>query len=162
MKLKEAIKDPAFWLEDIQNEIYGEMSDYKEISQKSQNEIAEDMNVSKGYISQVLKGNFNYTLKKLIELSLAIGKVPILKFITPDSYVSNRINIERYFENINNVEKNTLKQNFDYQKMTSSNTEEIEMAGQCKITTLPSHTTFSFITDSSNIVKGVENVGYGT
>ena len=36
--------------------------------------------VSKGYISQIIKGEVNYTLKKLIEISLAIGKAPIIEF----------------------------------------------------------------------------------
>jgi len=27
-----------------------------------------------------MKGEFNYTLKKLIELSLAVGKAPVLEF----------------------------------------------------------------------------------
>ncbi|MCL4483071.1 MAG: hypothetical protein M1445_10785 [Bacteroidetes bacterium] len=38
------------------------------------------LGVSKGYISQVMKGEFNYTLKKLIELSLAVGKAPVISF----------------------------------------------------------------------------------
>ena len=46
----------------------------------TQNQFAEQLGVSKGYVSQVMKGEFNYTLKKLIELSLAVGKAPVLEF----------------------------------------------------------------------------------
>ena len=46
----------------------------------TQNQFAEQLGVSKGYVSQVMKGEFNYTLKKLIELSLAVGKAPVIVF----------------------------------------------------------------------------------
>src|SRR6185295_15656137 len=46
----------------------------------NQTQLAERLHVTKGYISQILKGEFNYTLKKLIELSLAIGKVPRIDY----------------------------------------------------------------------------------
>jgi transcriptional regulator with XRE-family HTH domain len=46
----------------------------------NQTQLAEKSGVSKGYLSQVLKGEFNYTLKKLIELSLAINKVPQIEY----------------------------------------------------------------------------------
>src|SRR5690606_38474604 len=36
--------------------------------------------VSKSYLSQVLNGNFDHKLSKLIELSLAIDKIPMIKF----------------------------------------------------------------------------------
>ena len=42
--------------------------------------FASQLGVTKGYISQVMKGEFNYTLKKLIELSLAVSKAPVLSF----------------------------------------------------------------------------------
>ena len=35
---------------------------------------------AKGYDLQIMKGDFNYTLKKLIELSLAVGKAPVIVF----------------------------------------------------------------------------------
>jgi len=53
------------------------MSIYAETTQP---QFAEQLGVSKGYVSQVMKGEFNYTLKKLIELSLAIGKAPVIIF----------------------------------------------------------------------------------
>jgi len=50
----------------------------------TQTQLAEHLGVTKGYVSQVLKGEFNYTLRKLIELSLAVGKVPTLSFTSMD------------------------------------------------------------------------------
>jgi transcriptional regulator with XRE-family HTH domain len=73
-------KTPEYWLEAIQNELYQQVVDYMEKEKINQTELANKLGVSKGYISQILKGQFNYTLKKLIELSLAIGKVPNIQF----------------------------------------------------------------------------------
>ena len=51
------------------------------VNNLTQQDMAKKMGVSSAYISQVLNGNFNFTLKKLIELGLAIGKVPIIEFV---------------------------------------------------------------------------------
>jgi transcriptional regulator with XRE-family HTH domain len=54
----------------------------------NQNDMAKKLNVSRGYLNQVLNGNFNFTLKKLIELSLAMNKIPSIKFEKIKSKVS--------------------------------------------------------------------------
>ena len=74
------IRTPEYWLETIQNEIYCQVSTYLKDNNLTQSQLAIQLGVSKGYISQVMKGEFNYTLKKLIELSLAVGKAPVMVF----------------------------------------------------------------------------------
>lgn len=80
LKKEDLQKTPEYWLEIIQNELYDQVIEFMEQNQINQTELAEKLKVSKGYVSQILKGQFNYTLKKLIELSLAIGKVPNIQF----------------------------------------------------------------------------------
>ena len=80
IKRDELIKRPEYWLETIQNEIFRQVTAYLKYNNLTQNQFAEQLGVSKGYVSQVMKGEFNYTLKKLIELSLAIGKAPVIVF----------------------------------------------------------------------------------
>ncbi len=43
-------------------------------------QLAEKLGVSKGYVSQLLNGDFDHKLSKLVELSLAFGVVPIIDF----------------------------------------------------------------------------------
>ncbi len=81
LKQQELVKSPEYWLETIQNEIYHQVAAYLKENQMTQSQLAIQLGVSKGYISQVMKGEFNYTLKKLIELSLAVGKAPVLSFM---------------------------------------------------------------------------------
>jgi transcriptional regulator with XRE-family HTH domain len=77
---EELMRTNEYWFETLQNEIYRQVSDYLKKEGISQSQFAEKLGVSKGYISQIMNGNFNYTLKKLIELSLAVGKAPVLEF----------------------------------------------------------------------------------
>lgn len=87
-KLKDLIKTPEYWLEEIQNELFRQLHDYMKKTGKSQSDIAKELKVSESYVSQILNGNFNFTLKKLIDISLYIGKVPDFNFSRPESFLS--------------------------------------------------------------------------
>ena len=78
---KELLTTPNYLLTKYQNEIYRQLISYMESNNLTQKEVADKLEVSASYISQVLNGNFNFTLKKLIELGLMIGKVPYFKFV---------------------------------------------------------------------------------
>ena len=80
LKQEELVNRPEYWLETIQNEIYRQVTTYMKENNMTQSQLAIQLGVTKGYISQVMKGEFNYTLKKLIELSLAVGKAPVIVF----------------------------------------------------------------------------------
>jgi len=96
MEYKELIKTPEFWLETIQNELYTEVNNFMIKNNLNQTQLAEQLGVSKGYISQILNGRFNYTLKKLIELSLAIGQVPSLEFKSVNEFVKSKEGIKKH------------------------------------------------------------------
>ncbi len=81
LKREELVNKPEYWLETIQNEIFRQVTTYLKENNMTQNQLAEQLGVTKGYVSQIMKGEFNYTLKKLIELSLAVGKVPVINFM---------------------------------------------------------------------------------
>lgn len=80
LKHEDLVNKPEYWLETIQNEIFRQVTAYLKDNNLTQNQFAEQLGVSKGYVSQIMKGEFNYTLKKLIELSLAVGKAPVITF----------------------------------------------------------------------------------
>jgi len=81
LKREELVRKPEYWLETIQNEIFRQVTAYLKDNNMTQNQLAAQLGVTKGYVSQVMKGEFNYTLKKLIELSLAVGKAPVINFM---------------------------------------------------------------------------------
>ncbi len=74
------LKTPEYWFEELQNEIFRQVSEYMQKNKLNQVGLAKKLGVSKGYISQILNGNANFSLKKLVELSLAIDKVPTIKY----------------------------------------------------------------------------------
>jgi len=67
-------------LEKIQNSLFVELEDYIEKNNLNRTKFARKLGVSKSYLTQVLNGNFDHKLSKLIELSLAIDKIPKIKF----------------------------------------------------------------------------------
>lgn len=69
-----------YWLVQIQTDLYNLVRQYLEQNNMTQTEFADKFGVTKGYISQIMNGNFNHSLAKLIEISLAIGKVPSMNF----------------------------------------------------------------------------------
>jgi len=83
---EELLKHSNYLLTSYQLEIYRELSNYMSTNNLSQTEVAEKLGVSSSYVSQILNGNFNFTLKKLIQLGIMIGKVPALEFINEEEY----------------------------------------------------------------------------
>jgi len=102
---KDLIKTDSFWIVKIQNELYGIIHDYMQEKGINQSQLAQELNVSKGYISRVLNGNFNHSLQKLVDLSLKVGKVPNIHFQTPEGYLEEERN--NYYEYVN--QKPTIK-----------------------------------------------------
>lgn len=85
---EELLKSPEYWFENAQNDLFRQVTEYMEKEGINQNQLADRLGVTKGYVSQILKGEFNYTLKKLIEISLAIGKVPQIEYKTIADIIS--------------------------------------------------------------------------
>ena len=81
-------KTPTFWIETIQNDLFGHVADYLARTGKSKQDFANDLGVSKGYVSQILNGQFDHKLSKLVELYLSIGMAPIVIGADLNAYVS--------------------------------------------------------------------------
>lgn len=103
LEKKKLLETTEYWFDELQNELYRQVSNYMESKNLNQVKLAQELGVSKGYISQVLNGNCNFSLKKIVELSLSIGKAPIINYVD----LSNSVDIEKlsnYFsENIKNT-----------------------------------------------------------
>ena len=85
-------KHPDYLLSKYKAEVYRQLQQYLDDHGLTQKEIANHLGVSGSYVNQVLKGNFNFTLKKLIELSLMMGKVPTLEFVNINDYLVSEEN----------------------------------------------------------------------
>lgn len=89
MEREELIRSKEYWLINIQNKVFNLLRSYKENKKLNQTQLASKMGVTKGYVSQILNGDYDHKVSKLVDLSLACNKVPILSFIEIDKYIEN-------------------------------------------------------------------------
>jgi transcriptional regulator with XRE-family HTH domain len=108
IKRDDLLRTEEYWFETIQNDIYRMVAEYIQQEGINQTQLAEQLGVSKSYISQIMNGNFNYTLKKIIELSLALKKAPALEFKNLEQYIQDErqkrfeMEYKQYFNIITN------------------------------------------------------------
>lgn len=87
MQRAELLKSEGYWIAKLQTDLYRELVSFMERTHRNSTQLAQYLGCSKGYVSQLLNGNFDHKLSKLVELSLAIGKAPILEYKDVSDYV---------------------------------------------------------------------------
>ncbi len=80
MERKELLQQESYWITKIQLDLYGQIDQYMKDNKLNKTKFAETLGVTKGYLSQVLNGDFDHKLSRLIKLAMAIGKVPVVEF----------------------------------------------------------------------------------
>lgn len=78
----ELLNSKEYWMVKFQQALYEEVAKYLAEHNLTQTEFAEKLGVSKGYVSQILHGDFDHKISKLIEISIAINKAPVIDFET--------------------------------------------------------------------------------
>ena len=97
MNRKELLKNKGYWIAKIQMDLYDQLNHYMKKYNLNRSQFAKKLGVTKGYVSQILSGNFNYSISKLVELSLAINKVPKLEFVELEDYIKEENTSESFF-----------------------------------------------------------------
>lgn len=87
MKRAELLKSEGYWIAKLQTDLYRELISFMERTHKNSSQLASYLGCSKSYISQLLNGNFDHKMSKLVKLSLAIGKAPILEYKDISDYI---------------------------------------------------------------------------
>ena len=80
MSREKLLRSPEFWKLEIQMDLYDSITEFMNNNNLNRKELADKFGFSKGYISQILNGEFNYSISKMVELALKIDKVPLVKF----------------------------------------------------------------------------------
>lgn len=86
MTRKELVKSKEYWMAQIQLNLFEMIENYRKKNNLNKTELAAQLGVTKSYVTQILNGDFDHKVSKLVELSLAFGKVPVLQFIDVDKY----------------------------------------------------------------------------
>lgn len=87
MTREELLKSPAYWTTGLQMELYRQITAFMESRHMNKTQLAEYLGCSKGYVTQLLNGDFDHKLSKFVELSLAINKIPEFSFSDVDEYI---------------------------------------------------------------------------
>lgn len=87
MTREELLKSPAYWTAGLQMELYRQIADFMEAHHMNKTQLAEYLGCSKGYVTQLLSGDFDHKLSKFVELSLAVGKIPEVSFTDVEQYI---------------------------------------------------------------------------
>ena len=87
MKLlnKNKYESSAYWTQLVQLMIFDNIKRYLDENHLTRTEFAARLGVSKGYVSQILNGDFDHKLSKLVELALACDMVPRIELM-PKAY----------------------------------------------------------------------------
>lgn len=95
----ELYKTREYWIERIQNDVFRALHTFKyENNLNSNTALAEKLGVTKGYVSQIMNGNFNFSISKLVDLALTIGVAPNLEFADIEDFM---IKEERRLDRMN-------------------------------------------------------------
>jgi len=80
MTRDEIIQSKEYWIAKLQIDLFNEVKDYMQTNKLNRTQFAEKLGVSKGYVSQILNGEADHRLSKLVEISLAIGLIPKITY----------------------------------------------------------------------------------
>lgn len=80
MTREELLKSTEFWKLEIQMGLFNIINEYMKKNNLNRTQLAEKFGVTKGYISQILNGDFDHRISKLIELAMFTGKVPRIDY----------------------------------------------------------------------------------
>lgn len=92
MTREELIQSKEYWIAKLQIDLFNEVEDFMYKNKLTRTQFAEKLGVSKGYISQILNGDADHRMSKLVELSLAIGLLPNISYEQADDLLKREEN----------------------------------------------------------------------
>ena len=87
MKRSDLLRSSEYWNEKIKIDLYQVVQAYKHENSLTLEAFATKLGVTKGYLSQVLTGNFDHKISKLVDLALACNMVPVIKYEPINQYL---------------------------------------------------------------------------
>jgi len=89
MKRSELLRSREYWIADIQLKVFNLIEQFRSKKGWTKSQVAEKLGVTKGYVSQILNGDFDHKMSKLVDLALSFDKVPMLQFVDARTYLVN-------------------------------------------------------------------------
>ena len=89
MTRKDLLTSPEYWHTMLQLQLFNKVQEYLQNNNMTRADFAKQLNVSKGYVTQLLNGDYDNRLSKFVELLLQIGYVPKLEFVPIEDMLSH-------------------------------------------------------------------------
>jgi len=89
MDRKELITSKEYVVGKIQLTLLNMIQDYMVKKEIKRTELADELGVTKGYVSQLLNVAGDHKISKLVELSLSCNKMPVVNFVDLNEYINN-------------------------------------------------------------------------
>lgn len=109
MEREELITSSEYWITKIQIDLYNCAEQFMQEHSKNRTQFAEYLGVSKGYVTQLLNGDYDNRLSKMVELALACGYIPQVSFI-PKETIIQKDKIKNNWEDTNIRLHKTIEQ----------------------------------------------------
>ncbi|MEO6611490.1 MAG: hypothetical protein ABIT05_05135 [Chitinophagaceae bacterium] len=86
-KREKLLRSKTYLVSQIQLGLLNLIGNYKDKKKLKDYQLANELGVSKGYVSQILNATYDHKISKVVELSLACNAVPITFFVPLEEYV---------------------------------------------------------------------------
>ena len=63
---EELLSSKGYWLANLQIELFNQVDEYLVKNNMNRTQFADQIGVSKGYVSQILNGDFNHRISKMV------------------------------------------------------------------------------------------------
>lgn len=87
MTREELIQSKEYVLGQMQVRLLDAIGEYMEENEFNQTKLANHLDVSKGYVSQVLHASYDHKLSKIVDLALQCDHIPLLFFVRKKPFV---------------------------------------------------------------------------
>lgn len=77
-----------YWTAQIQMRLLQLIQSYLDDKNMTRTELAEKLGVTKGYVSQVMAGDYDHRISKMVELTMTIGYIPQISFVPAEEIFS--------------------------------------------------------------------------
>lgn len=96
MKRENLIKSREYLISKIQLGVLNLIGNYKDKKKLKDYQLAEELGVSKGYVSQILNASVDHKISKVVDLSLSCDAVPLIFFVPIDEYLKTDLQDKIY------------------------------------------------------------------
>ena len=120
MKREELISSKEYWLTKIQLDLFSMIETYRKENNLNRTQLANKLGVTKGYITQILNGDFDHRVSKLVELAIFFGKVPVINFMDAGLYRTTNVNNPSDY---NAVHQTAVKPEFKHDLIVNEDAE---------------------------------------